>query len=226
MDRADRRQRLIAASACLIVGAAAPSLAASPAPPAAKASPTQPPPPAPSPAESVAADACLAPLPADARPGPVFRNTRLAVSDTPGGTEFSLGGCVLDNAAAGSFAGFLINGLIFDHAGNLLVSATMETNPVPSAAPSAATAVQPPEVQSWAMSANAGYRIAHDQVRPTLLLIVYSRACPDGAPAGCASRSFDNGPFYLMQTACTAAGAKDAAALCPASAPAKPSRRK
>jgi hypothetical protein len=172
--------------------------------------------------------ACEAPIGPTDGTGPVFRNTRLLIADTAGGTEFTFGGCLQNNGPAGGFAGFLIKGLIFDRAGNLLGFATTETVPVPSAnqpagdqgAPSEGgvrpdgsqpNGLQPNGLQPWAMTSNAGYPISHAQVRPNVLLIVYARACPDGLPAHC-GKPYDTGPTYILLTPCVI----DAGAIVPA----------
>jgi hypothetical protein len=169
---------------------------------------------------------CAAPIGPTDGSGPVFRNTRLVIADTAGGTEFTFGGCLQNNGPPGSFAGFLVKGLIFDRAGNLLGFATTETAPVPSGNPGAGDAPAdqgaPSQsgLQPWAMTSNAGYPISHAQVRPNVLLIVYARACPDGLPAHCA-KPYDTGPTYILLTPCvidSGAVVPATAAACPAAA--------
>jgi hypothetical protein len=172
-------------------------------------------------APQTAPSACLAPIAATDRPGPVFRNARLAIADTPAGTAFALSGCVQNNGPAGSVAGYLINALVFDRAGNLLVSTSAETNPVAASSPPTGDADPPPTLQTWSMTPNAGYPVAHAQVRPTVLLIVYSRACPDAAPGNCA-KPYDIGPVYILLSPCLTDGGRIVATgenACPAAAP-------
>jgi hypothetical protein len=169
--------------------------------PAARAQ-TEPPANPVAPASASVPPECLVAFGPSDLPGAVIRDTHLAIADTPAGTVFSLSGCVQTNGPAGSFAAYLIKGLIFDTAGNLLVFATTETAPVASPA-----APDRPTARTWAMAANTGYPIGHAQIRPEVLLIVYGRACPDGATATCAKPGYDTGPVYFLVTPCVTDGA-------------------